>query len=270
MELIRVNREKCVKCGICADVCPIGIIHMKHEWPEEADPECCIACGHCTAACPHEALENVRAPLAEQMPVSENPVIDQEKAYQFLRSRRSVRNYEEKAVPRAKLLQLMEIARFAPTASNFQSISYLIIEDPQMLKSVSEMVNSWMNEQLRIDSYWAKRYAGVIKRFQGSEKDVVLRNAPCLVIAAAPKGFENGRQNAAFSLAYVEMYAPSLGLGTCWAGLLQMCAFSGCRPLLEMLNLPENREFAGAMIVGYPKYRYNRLVDRNPLQIEFR
>ncbi|MHC1745724.1 MAG: ATP-binding protein [Negativicutes bacterium] len=83
VELIQVDREKCVKCGICADVCPIGIIHMKQEWPEQADPESCIACGHCTAACPHEAIDNLRAPLSGQTVIAKFPVVPQEQAYQF-------------------------------------------------------------------------------------------------------------------------------------------------------------------------------------------
>jgi len=270
VELIQVDREKCVKCGICADVCPIGIIHMKQEWPEQADPESCIACGHCTAACPHEALDNLRAPLSGQTVMAKFPAMPQEQAYQFLRSRRSIRNYEKRPVPREKLLQLLDIARFAPTASNFQSISYVVIEDPQILQRIRALINAWMEEQLQLGSYWAQRYAGVLKRFEGTETDTVLRNAPCIIVAAAPKGLENGRDNTKFSLAYVELYAPAIGLGTCWAGLLQMCAFSGYKPLLELLNLPGDREFTGAIIAGYPKYRYHRLVDRNPLQVEFR
>ncbi|MBP1763963.1 MAG: nitroreductase [Firmicutes bacterium] len=270
MELIQVNQEKCIKCGICGKVCPIGIIQLKTEWPEAVDPESCIACGHCVVSCPHEALDNVRSPLAQQTPLTDTMGIENEKAYQFLRSRRSIRNYEKKPVPREKLMQLMDIARFAPTASNFQSISYVIVEDPQILQGITNLVNDWMKEQSQAGSYWAKRYEGVLKRFQGSGTDTVLRNAPCLIIATAPKGLENGRDNAKSSLTYVELYAPTLGLGTCWAGLLQMCAFSGYKPLLELLSLPEDREFSGAIIAGYPQYRYNKLVDRNPLQIEFK
>jgi len=270
VELIQVDREKCVQCGICADVCPIGIIHMKQEWPEQSDPESCIACGHCVAACPHGALDNLRSPLSGQTLLPEFPIVDQEKIYQFLRSRRSIRNYEKRPVPREKLLQLMDIARFAPTASNFQSLSYVVIEDPQTLQRISVLTNAWMEEQLQLGAYWAKRYAGVLKRFQGTGTDTVLRNAPCLIIATAPKDLENGRDNTKSSLTYVELYASALGLGTCWAGLIQMCAFSGYKPLLEFLNLPENREFTGAIIAGYPQYRYSRFVDRNPLQIEFR
>lgn len=34
-----------------------------------------------------------------------------------------------------------------------------------------------------------------------------------------------------------------------------------------MIKLPEELELAGAMMVGYAKYKYRRLVEREPLNI---
>lgn len=46
------------------------------------------------------------------------------------------------------------------------------------------------------------------------------------------------------------------------------CATSGYKPLLDILNLPENMKVVTAgLMVGFPKYTYKRLVDRNPLQV---
>jgi len=46
-----------------------------------------------------------------------------------------------------------------------------------------------------------------------------------------------------------------------------MCAFSGYKPLLDLLNIPEGKEITGTVMVGYPQYKYQRLVDRNPLDV---
>ena len=56
--------------------------------------------------------------------------------------------------------------------------------------------------------------------------DTVLRNAPHLIIATAPKDFKNGRENTISQLTYAELYATTIGLGSCWAGLFEFCAFS--------------------------------------------
>jgi len=261
MELIQVDQEKCVQCGACAAVCPRVIINMEKEWPECSEPESCIACGHCVAVCPYSALSNIRAPLAGQIPIARFPVVDGEVAYQFLRSRRSIRCYKKTPVSRERLFQLMDVARFAPTGSNLQGLSYLVIEDLETLQKITAHTINWMEEH--------KSYAVYVAAYRKDGKDVILRNAPCLIVALAPKDFLRGRDNTHFSLAYAELYAPSLGLGSCWAGLFEACASSGYRPLLEVLNLPEGKVVTGAIMVGYPEYQYHRLVDRNPLDITF-
>ncbi|AND83563.1 Ferredoxin [Clostridium tyrobutyricum DIVETGP] len=46
-----------------------------------------------------------------------------------------------------------------------------------------------------------------------------------------------------------------------------MCVFADYAPLLNLFNIPEGKIITGALMVGYPKYKYKRLVDRNPISI---
>lgn len=78
-----------------------------------------------------------------------------------------------------------------------------------------------------------------------------------------------GQDNARFSLEYAELYATSLGLGTCWAGFVQLCAGAKYPPMLELMKVKEGVAVVGALMVGFPKYTYKRLVDRNPLQVDW-
>lgn len=110
--------------------------------------------------------------------------------------------------------------------------------------------------------------AAQVASYRQTGQDVVLRDAPCLVVAIADKNFlPTGRDNTHFSLAYAELYAPSIGLGTCWAGFFEACATAAYQPLLDRLNLPENMTVTGGIMVGYPQFTHKRLVDRKPLQI---
>ena len=52
----RVNPDRCVKCGLCATICPHGAITMTAEGAV-SDPAFCQACGLCAAACPTHAVE---------------------------------------------------------------------------------------------------------------------------------------------------------------------------------------------------------------------
>lgn len=53
-----VTQEKCVKCGICANVCPVGDIKGgKGKTPEWLHHKDCLTCFCCYHHCPHHAIE---------------------------------------------------------------------------------------------------------------------------------------------------------------------------------------------------------------------
>lgn len=47
--------DACVKCGACADACPLGII-SEGDATYVIDADSCVDCGSCAAECPTEAI----------------------------------------------------------------------------------------------------------------------------------------------------------------------------------------------------------------------
>lgn len=47
--------ESCMKCGACADTCPLGII-TEGEERYVIDADQCVSCGSCADACPLGAI----------------------------------------------------------------------------------------------------------------------------------------------------------------------------------------------------------------------
>lgn len=82
MDLLKVDTEKCVKCGLCVQACPSCILSMGEDGPKCDFDRGCMSCGHCVAICPMGALDNKYAPLAKQKPLP-MPVLDSETAYNF-------------------------------------------------------------------------------------------------------------------------------------------------------------------------------------------
>ncbi|MCM0760910.1 nitroreductase family protein [Sporomusa sphaeroides DSM 2875] len=268
MSILTVDQERCINCGICAEVCPAGIIRMRRNQPEVLLEKACMACGHCIAVCPRDAIDNVKTPVINQIPLEGIPKLDAATAARFLRSRRSIRCYRTESVPREKLNQLLDIARFAPSGSNAQGVSYIIIENREILKKIITVTVDWLEEQISLGLDWTKPYAGVAKIYRRTGRDVILRDAPHLIVATASNN-TFGRTNALLALAYAELFAPTIGLGTCWSGFVEMCAFANYSPLIHLLQVPEDKHVTGAIMAGYPKYSYRRLVDRNPLEINW-
>lgn len=267
MELINVNTSKCIKCGICSKVCPTSTLFMDEAGPKVANENNCIGCGQCVSVCPNEAIDNIKTPISKQEKIAET--LDSKTAENFLRSRRSIRAYKDKAVDRQKLLELTKIAHYAPTASNSQNISYIIVENKHVLEEATKIIVEWMEKKLENPSTAHWSFSRHVNNYRNAGIDTILRNAPHLILAIAPKGFKNGRESSISALSYLELYAPTLGLGSCWAGLFEYCIFSNYEPLLKLFNIPEDKVVTGAVMVGYPKYKFKRLVDRNELEVNF-
>lgn len=264
MKLITVNEEKCIKCELCIKDCPVDILKMGTNGPEEIANTNCIACGHCVSICPNAAIDNKKSPLTEQIELGNFPKLNKQQAESFLRSRRSIRNYKAKPVSKENLTKLIDIARIAPTASNSQGISFVVVQNRQLLEQAIEITIQMIETSpLR---YLVEE---AIKSYREDGYDSIFRGAPNLILATSDKNFLNGRENAISCLTYLELYAPSLGLGSCWAGIFEHCIAIDNSPLLRLFNIPEDKKVVGAVMVGYPKYTYKRLVDRNPLDATF-
>jgi nitroreductase/NAD-dependent dihydropyrimidine dehydrogenase PreA subunit len=265
MCLITVNEEKCIKCGMCVEECPTGVLKLEATGPKEVNPNACLECGHCVAICPKEAIDNKKSPLAKQSEIEEVPKLSPEEAKNFIRARRSIRSYKNTPVEREKLMQLVDVAHLAPTASNSQGISYLIIDDKKTIELAVEECINWFEK----DATWSKMLSGMIKGYRENKVDTILRDAPSIILTLADDNFYNGRENSIISLSYLELYAPSLGLGSCWAGVFEICARSENSPMYKIFNIPEKKKITGVVMVGYPKYSYKRFTERQPLSASF-
>lgn len=267
MGLLNVDETKCKRDGICVEECPRRVIALEgvEGFPAVA-PEneyYCMMCGHCVAVCPHGAMSLAKMPSETCPEIKKDFLPSGEQTRHFLRSRRSIRVYQDRAVDRQTIQELIDTARYAPTASNSQSIHWTVITGRENLSELSGMAIDWMRGIIaaRPDSPMAAYFAPVVSGWDNGY-DGILRTAPNLIIASAPKEASNGLVDCAIALTYLELAALALGLGTCWAGLLQ-AAMLNTPALLEKIGLPEGHTAHYPMMIGYPKFKYYRLPERN-------
>jgi len=274
MPIFSIDQDRCRKDGLCAAVCPRGIIRIEVDttFPEPAidADEQCIHCGHCRAVCPHGALSLAKFDPA-QWPESDFSLLpSHEQLSQLIRGRRSTRAYKSLVVERSTIERLINVARYAPTARNSQLLQWLVIDSEAELNALKNHTIAWMQELVQNKDPRAAAYgfAEVLKAWEEGN-DPILRGAPSLIILHAPAIYPVGIIDSTIAMTTFELTASAEQIGTCWAGFL-IIAIKEWQPLRDAVSLPDGNVLTTAMMVGYPKYRYTRLPERNAPQIIWR
>jgi len=265
MALISIDRTKCKKDGICVAECPFKLISLSEEdgFPEvrPAAARLCILCGHCAAVCPQGALRLAALPEERFRPISNGALPDLKKTRQLFTTRRSIRNYATETVPRETITQLIDLCRWAPSAKNRQPVHWLVVEHSEEVRKLAGLVVDW----LKIDS----AYPGIVSAF-AEGRDMVLRDAPHLLVAHAREDNHWAATDCTIALTHFDLAAGTCGLGACWAGIFMGAVAAGHPPLIEALALPEKHRAFGALIFGYPRYPYFKIPPRKEARITWR
>ena len=268
MDLLTVDKDKCLRCGICVQTCPACILSLGPEGPKCDFDRGCMSCGHCVAVCPAGALSNKYCHLEEQLPIT-HEVLDEETVYHFLRMRRSVRVFQNKVPTEEVLLKLLEICRYVPSVTNSQCMYYTVVRDQEKIRQIAEYTAQWMEEQIAAGSPDKRYFKIVVAAYRERGENIITRNTPAMVFIYTKRLNMYGISTTDFVNAYAQLYAPSLGLGTCIAGFVQAALMAGYPPLLEFLKLPPKHKYVGAFMVGYPKYKFRRMPERQHLKVDF-
>ncbi|KAH3744377.1 malonic semialdehyde reductase [Pelomyxa schiedti] len=254
-----LNESACVKCGSCARECPMGLIKM-NPGEHPVMPAQCIKCGHCGAACPVRAIGYDNTTVEEFPPIVPELRCSPQQIEQLVRSRRSIRRFKP-TLERAKLDKLLDLIHYAQTGGNTQSVEYLVLLNPEQKHRFAQMVIDWAQEHSSTFPYIKMMIDGWNKGV-----DVVFRGAPCVIIALCQKpGTDMSAADGAIAMATAELIAPTLGLGTCWAGFLQMAAKTSTALQAEF----GDRMLTAAIMVGEPVASYHSCVPRNSPKIDF-
>ena len=141
----------------------------------------------------------------------------------LLKTRRSIRKYKDLPVEEEKIEKCLEAARWAPSASNKQPWEFLIVTDKQVRKKLSEI----------------HPYARFV-----AESPVVFISLTNPEVHAK----YHMSDSALATLQYM-IEAHSIGLGTCWAGVIGSSIESEIK---DLLGVPEHLNILGLVATGYP------------------
>ena len=274
MDSIKVDKSLCVACGLCAKVCPRGLIALREGRKAPISvlgfKGLCIKCGHCVAVCPEAALSIPSLAPGECRDLASASFASASQLELFLESRRSTRLFKKEPLPDETLKTLLDIAGYAPTGLNLRQLSWVVYKGRDDVKSLAGMVVDWLRLSIeRSPEVAASIGMDKIVKAWDNGGDPVMRGAPHLFIVHAKADDRLAVGSAYITLAYLELAAHSLGLGACWAGYFHM-ASGQYEPLKGRLDLPEGHVCLGAMMVGRLDVKYRRIPARPPLPVAWR
>ena len=269
METIIVDKDLCTRCGICSEICITNIIEPGDEssLPQVSDDMAaiCVRCGHCEAFCPTKALLLNFRPEEKQILPQDAGIISAETMEFYLKKRRSIRHFLSDPVPKEKIINILDISRYAASGMNGQPLEWIVVQNPEKVHKIAELTMKWM-ESLQNTSHPMSGYASMLISAWQQGHDAICRGAPHLLLAHIPENNPIAPVDAIIALIHVDIAAPAFGIGTCWAGFVAAAA-TYFEPLQTEIGLPAGRKCAYAMMFGYPKYAAHAIPRRKPLAV---
>lgn len=274
MPIFAVDEQKCTRDGLCQAECPAGLVEFDPESdlprPIPGAHKYCINCGHCVAVCPAGALTHQAMGPQDCPEVQTQWQLSPERVEHFLRSRRSIRSYKQKQVSQEVLQKLIRVASYAPSGHNRQPVHWLVIQNRSSVLQLAEQVIQWMRYMIQEEQPLAQdmHLARVVAAWEAGY-DPICRTAPHVIVAHANQKDRTAPAACTIALSYLELAAPSFGLGACWGGFFSAAA-QFWPEMQKALELPQGHFSYGAMLLGYPAVKYQRLPLRKQPKITWK
>jgi len=287
--MIEIHLAKCTRCGLCFEVCPNSVLALGEgrEIQVRYAEQCCI-CGHCVAVCPENALIHKEIPTEKFEDVSVNQ-IPPEGMRDLLLSRRSIRVFKEKPVPKKLIEQLIEVGTCAGTSSNGQTENFVVIQDRKLLSELEKIVIDilWNKGMKYLGSEIGRKLAktkmgeGMLRqaipyhymiknRRQNNQlAGMVFRNTPVVIVIHGLRTNFMAHANCSIAARNIEIMAITMGLGTCWVGFLSVAANLAKKKIERYLEIPDDHSIYAAIMVGYPKHEYKKIIPRKEREVRW-
>lgn len=286
MSIVVIDPERCRKDGLCASICQKVLSwEGKGSVPEVAHVGSCNSCGHCVLICPSGAIRQIDCPPEGIHPVQPNLMPSYEQVREMIVSRRSTRTFKKRPVEKEIVEKVIDGARFAPSAKNSQSTGFIVVQDKTLLSAIASSTAEWLGKAAKKlkNPVWRKLYlmresqdAEAVARWVGQfelilEKmrrdiDLVLFEAPALLLFHADSTIRFANENANLALQNATFVASSLGLGNFYTGYVVL-ACNNDKTIPKLLELPGKHKIYAGLALGYPEITFSRWIDRNPANI---
>lgn len=135
-----------------------------------------------------------------------------------IEARRSIRKYEQRAIPDEVMAELLEAMRLAPSANNAQRWSVIVVTDQQTKDKLVPVSGN-------------QKFVGTCSAY---------------LVGVTEPGAHYSAIDVTIALDHLSLRAVELGLGTCWIGDFEP------EKVKEILGIPADHGVPICMTLGYP------------------
>jgi nitroreductase len=163
-----------------------------------------------------------------------------------LASRRSVRDYTAEPVDEATIRGIIDAAVLAPSATNAQPWTFLVVRDQALLDRLSSEAKAYLLAGGLPDGPGVER-----RRTRLADPDYqIFHHAPALILISGTASHRWVVEDCSLAAENLMLAAAGLGLGTCWIGYAQRYLETPAGRAL--VGLPEGILPVAPIVVGHP------------------
>ena len=194
---------------------------------------------------------------------------------ELMRARRSVRRFRDEPLPQEMLEQVLEAARWAPSAANRQAFRLCVVTEGSTKEAMARAVEracETIVQRAAVDLapqlgaytssflHFAAAPAVIVPIFRRGLDLLAPGGQPSSLEAGVPRPIIDALSSVSAAVMNLLLAAHALGLGACWMTGPLVAAME----LRELLGVPESWEIAALVPVGRPA-EVPRAPSRKPL-----
>jgi nitroreductase len=193
-------------------------------------------------------------------PTSDGPPADRgdyEQLLALVRRRRSVRAIDpHRDVPDEVVQQVLEVARWAPSAGNGQPWEFVVVRDAEMRRGIADLYAKQLVDKREMQEVvWGQRKNVGFTGFRNAPVFVLVLGDPRVIDAYPVRtALEKGESHLVSSLAQATVFAhlavAALGLGSMWVSDVSSPYMSTM--LRSWLDIPRHLRIYDMFGIGYP------------------
>jgi len=274
--MVIVDLDKCIGCGACRTDCPAANIAVKDG--KAVHGKWCLECGHCTAVCGKKAGTLTGDYDPAEVLEYDDPkkfAIAPDQLLNFVKFRRSVRQYTDEPVSDADIAKILEMGRYTQTGANTQALRYIVLTKDTLreitpialstlarldVQSVDKQAMRVPYQYLDFQSIWINWQ----QAYEKKQRDLLFHGAPNALLVVSRTCNE---VDGCFNAGHLELMINALGLGACLMGFGTF-AFDVSPELKQRVGIQKGESVIFMMVFGHPKVKYCRTVSRKKVRYE--